>query len=357
MILTLLFLVPGLVRANDLPFENDDQNPDLPFENEQDQPQGEDYPEDPDDNSVEANEEQAKATPSPQPVPIPRSLSEIIGLPELMVAVGFVLYLGIFLAGRAAVKAKISRVASTLLPSFQRYFAVVPGHFEKRNNHTFDTWVTGRKGYQGALITQKFRKTCDPLGIAMAIFQGESDTLVIEVLLKPSHSPSFLFHVSKEKPYFADDMKLKRLAMGQKLQAWTDMGPQKADFVKLVNDFMEENPGVVQMIELGDSNRFDTRENNRFVAHFEFRVVGAIEDFMTDELVDFCVAVCDQFAVLKLSREIQIRNEAHREKLMKEREGGNEEKKPTPEEEEKQRKRRERREQNKFKPKIVMKKG
>ena len=355
MLFSLLFLVPGLIRAEDLPFDSDDSQPDLPFQEDvPEDDQQDDYPE---ENTIESNEKEAAATPTPQPVPVPKPLSEIIGIPELVVALGFVLYLINFLVGKASVNGKIARVAQTLLPSLQRHFAVVPDHFEKRNHHTFDTWVSGRKGYQGALITQRFRKTCDPLGIALAVFQGESDTLIIEMLLKPRYHPALVFHVSKEKPYFADDMKLKSSTLGQKLQAWTDIGEHKAKFIKMVNDFMEQNPGVVQLIELADSNRFDTRDNNRFVAHFEFKVIGAVEDFMTDELVDFCVAMGDEFAVMKLPSEIQIRNERLREMLLKEREGQNTEKKLTPEEEEKQRKRRERREQGKFKPKIVMKKG
>lgn len=341
-----LFLALAAVRCE----EDDVYNiPELPFEGDYAQPEEIDPF---DENSVEQNEAEAAAEPTPTPVPEHHSLQEIVGLPEIIVVVTAVIYLIVFISGRSTVKAKISKVCDTLLESFRRYFAVVPQKFEQRNYHTYDTWITGRTGYQGALITQKFKKACDPIGIVLDLIRSGTDKLQVEVLLKPRHSPSMMYHVGKDKPHFADDMKLKSHAMGQRLTSWTDLPVEiKSKITEMVSKFMEQNPGVLELLELSNVNRFDTNKDNKFVAHFEFKVYGKIEDFMNDEIVDFIMALCDEFVMMKLPADVQARNEKIRELMIKSQEP-KEEKKLTPEEEEKARKRRERREEMRFKPRM-----
>jgi hypothetical protein len=161
-----------------------------------------------------------------------------------------------------------------------------------------------------------------------------------------------MFHVSKEKPSFAENLTLKSYAIGGKYTVWTDFGDAREGFIRLIKAFLEEWPGTIELIEICDTNRFETRKDCRYVARFEFRVIGPIGEFVTYELVDFCVKLTDQFTLLKLAPDVLQRNERLRERLTKEKEGKKEEKKPTPEEDEKAQRRRERKEQRALGPRI-----
>lgn len=339
----IIALFVAIARCNDPFSEPDPVHADLPFEGDGEQ-----------DAEVEEPEMPTETpSPTPTPAPVPREMREVIGLPELFVAGGFVMYLVIFLVGRAYIKAKLGEIKVRLFESLRRHFAIVPEEFQARNVHTFDAWVTGRTGYQGGFITQRFKKTCDPLGISMSLFQGSADTLTMEFLVKPKHLVSLVFHVSRENPQFVESMKLKSYNLPERLTVWTDLADQRGAFMTLVNAFIEGNPGVLDMIEVSDVNRFETKDNNKYVARFQFKIIGAISDVITDELIDFCISMTDKFASMKLPRELQIKHEKVRATLARENEP-KEEKQLTPEEEERLAKKRERRDAKRSMPKMKM---
>jgi hypothetical protein len=341
---------------SDLPYEPDLPSDDqLPFEADSAPPEPEESP----DVEEEINDAEVGATPTSSPSPTParinRSLAEVTGTYEIIVAIGMAVYLATFLYGRRSVQSKIEKLAETLLASLRRHFAVCNGNFEMRNYHEYHRLITGRTGYQVGIITQKFQRACDPLGILLSILRGDSDKLIIEFLLKPVHQFCGVLHVSKEKPYFADDLKLKSYGMKQKYSVWTDIPDQRDIFVNPIREFIEEHPGVVELIELSDVNRFTTRSENRYVAHFELKVVGQIDRFISDSLVDSIVKIADSFVVLTVPPEVHARNEKAREQLLKEKQGKKEEeKKLTPEELEKLERKREKKEQKRLTPKIKL---
>jgi hypothetical protein len=266
-----------------------------------------------------------------------------------------VFYLLTYLYGRRSIRSKIEKVTEPLLGSLRRHFAVCNGAFEIRNYHEYHRLITGRTGYQLGFIIQKFKRMCDPLGILFSVLRGDSDTLIIEFLLKPVHQFCGILHISKDKPYFADDLKLKSYGMKHKYSVWTDIPDQRDIFVSPIKEFIEEHPGVVELIELSDVNRFSTRNENRYVAHFELKEVGQIETFITDSLVDFIVKIADSFVVLNLPPDVHSRNEKVRENVLKEKEAKKEEeKKPTPEELERLERKREKKEQKRLTPKIKL---
>ncbi|KAH0792291.1 hypothetical protein GPJ56_003817 [Histomonas meleagridis] len=321
----------------------------IPFENEQEIVGGEEKM---DLNEVEENEEQeiekeeadVKSTPQPQLVQVSVPLSQILGIKEVGIGCLILLYIIIFFVGKSITKSKINKISNKLNPELRKYFAVVPDKFIERNYHQYDTYITGRKGYVGCLISPRFAKTCDPLGFLMRIVTSEKDMIAFEFILDPKYNISGMLHVSKDKPYFADDLKLKSHSLGQKLQLWTDFGDeQRKVFTKIINSFMEDNPGVLQLIELSNQNRFETRDSGHYVARIELNIEGPIDEFLSDELLEFVMNISDSFTMLKLPSDIQTRNERTRILLAKERQP-KEEKKLTKEEEERLEKKKERKE-------------
>jgi hypothetical protein len=163
-----------------------------------------------------------------------------------------------------------------------------------------------------------------------------------------------MIHVSREKPSVVDRLKLKAYAVSQRLTMWTDLGESREPFMAIIKNFVEANPVIVQMIEVADTNNFETRKECGYVARFEFKIIGD----MGDSIVDFLVKVADEFVLLKLPADVQYRNKKLRDTLNKGNEGKKgEQKRLTPEEEAKLQKKRERREGKKMSPKIKMVKG
>jgi len=350
-----IFLVFAVL--SDLEFEDDDPMQGLPFE--PDVPAEEPVPDQ--DAEVKANEAELTGTPTPPPVVlVKKSLAEIVSYREAIAVAAVVVYFCIYFSARQTIKSKLRKLSNSLLLSLNRHFEVVPHKFEEINNHQYSVWITGRTNYKGALVSPSFKHTCDPLGAVYAVFMGESDMVTLEFVLLPPSLTSGIVHVGKEKPSFAEKLKLKSCSIGNRLSMWTDLDASREPFVAAVRSFAEENPGVIQLIELSDTNRFETRGECRFVARFELKIIGSIEEFATDALVDFCVKLADAFTLLKLPADVRARNEILRDKLIKEKQNEGkkeEEKKLTPEEEEKIQRRRERKEQMRTTPKIKMVKG
>jgi septum formation inhibitor MinC len=201
-------------------------------------------------------------------------------------------------------------------------------------------------------VTVRLRRACDPLAIIYSVFRGQTDTFSIEFLLIPPHKPAGIIHIAMETPPFADRLKLKSFPLENKYCLWTDIGEMAGKFVESVKKFIESYPTSLELIELSDTNRFDARAQCRFVARFEFKICGTIEFFVTDELVDFCVNLADEFCMLKLTGSVQQRNQALRDTFVKEKDTEKEEKKPTADEEEKAQRKKERKEQKKLNPKV-----
>jgi hypothetical protein len=178
------------------------------------------------------------------------------------------------------------------------------------------------------------------------------DKFAIEFLIIPPHCPAGIVHVGKETPPFVDRLKLKAIPIGNRYSVWTDFGEGVERFVRIVRECVEKSPTVLGMIEMCDTNRFETRTEGNFVARFEFRICGNIERLITNELIDFCVNMADEYCLVRLPGEIQHRNQSIRDVLLKE----DEEKKKTgqkkAEEEEKAQKKRERRDQKRLTPKV-----
>jgi hypothetical protein len=349
----LVFLLVLANSEEELPFADE---PELPFEPAE--PEGFLESDGSDDNEEQPEEGNgADASPTPTPEPVRRTLLEVTGLIEVCAIGGFVLYAVVFFVGRSIINSKVQSTCAAILTSLRRHFAVVQNRVTRRNYHTHDAWITGRTGYQGSLLTFRFKRTCDPLGIVYSIFKGESDTVSFEVLLNPERDWNALFHVSREKPYFVDDLKLKSSNMAQKLVVWSDMGESKQRFVQMVNEFLESRPGCLDLIEISDTNRFETKKDNSYVAKFDFKLKAAVDSDAADQIVDFIVTMCDQFATLALPSDVQLKNGRVREKLRKDRENEGkkeEQKKMTPEEEERLRRKQEKKEQRRMAPRVKM---
>jgi hypothetical protein len=339
----------------DLPFEDDTPNEQLPFEADQPPDDHDAEPPDPDEEITQAEADIVPtATPAPsvnRPITL-RSALNVCGWSEVGVLAVIILYILTYLMGRSRISSALAKRGDALRQSLTRFFAIAPPKFNSRNIHDYYALVSGRTGYQSGIVSIRFKWGCDPLGLLWSVLRGETDKIVFEFLMDPPRPPSGILHLSKEKPSFADEFKLKSFGMKQKFTIWTDFPDQRDPFVAVIREFIEENPGVLEMIELSSTNRFMTREENRFVAHIELKIVG---DAAIDDFVDFAVKVADAFATLELPADVQAKNEKTRERIEKERkEGQEEEKKLSPEEIQRLERKREKKEQKRLTPKVKM---
>lgn len=322
---------------------------DIPFEVDE---QEEDFAGDDDENldeEIEKEEADVRKAPTPpQKVSIP--LRDIIGKREVYVGIMMAVYLAFYCVGRMIVSRKIKEVNQKLPAAMRKHFAVVNDKFYQRNRHDFDSYMSGRKGYMGCVTSLRFAKTCDILGYLKRVIFSETDRVIFDFLLDPKNEFAGMVHVSKAKPYFADDLKLKQHSIGNRLQLYEDIGDENRKvFTKLINDFNEEHPGSLQCLEMSNTNRFETRDNDNYVVHFELNVIGSPDTFYNQELIDSIVKIADTFTMLKLPNEIQYKNERTRILLNKKNQP-KEEKPLTKEKESKLEKKRERKENKRIHP-------
>ncbi|OHS94886.1 hypothetical protein TRFO_10825 [Tritrichomonas foetus] len=343
--LFLLFAIAVRCDETDLPFDNDD---DEILDHEQDKPDQQD-----EDQDIADDEKDIQPTPTPQPERVRIPISQLFGKLEFGVVILLVVYVAFYISGQKILKTKTQAIYEIFSPLIRKYFAVMPRDFTIMSNNEVAIYFSGRTGYIGGICTIKYKRCCDILGILYSIFMGEHQTITFDILLEPKYQPSGIFTISKDKPYFADDFKLKQKNLPNKLQCFHDLGKESHQFLEIITPFIKKHKNSVELIEISDNNRFEYENNGKFVVHMEFRIVGSEADFINEELIDFVMKVSDKFDTVQFPFEIQSANQRLREKLIKERTQEKEEEKPiSKEEEEKLARKREKREQGKFKPRF-----
>ncbi|EAY17905.1 hypothetical protein TVAG_225310 [Trichomonas vaginalis G3] len=344
----IVFLLLALaVRSvdQDLPFEDETVSTDSTNQNdEQDDAENVDGP-----------------TPTPTPTPVvlhPVPLKEIMSLREVLAAGIFVLYIITFFAGRAKLKAKFDHFYKTCLPLFRdKYFAIVPEIMQYENIHKRKCYITGRTGYQGGILTVEYPYSCDPLGILYSAFQNRKPTLTVELICQPLTQPNGIIRITKDKPHFFDQYKLKmnQIEADPHLKCFTDFGDVKKEFIEKVNDFLADFPRSIQMIEASDLNDYETRLESNYVARFE--IILNDPEILCERLVDFIMDFADTFVTLQLSKDQLEKNDKLRNALIAERQRRQKEeeeknKKLSPEEQKRLEEKQERRERRRNSPKI-----
>lgn len=306
------------------------------------------------DEEIKKTESELKTTPTPKPTPVPIPLNELITKVEYGVIGLFIFYVIVFFVGRKIISQKIRAAYQQLSPQLHKYFAIVLENFTEKNYHDHFLYFTGRTGYIGGICEIHFRRRCDILGFLYSFFSGDHDKVAFDLFLQPKYNPIGVLTIAKEKPLeFPDDFKLKLVPLKHRFNCYTDFAKERHGFLDLINKFMNEHPNTLEYLELNDGNRFHYNQYKRWIAHFEFKIVGDFERFFNDELIQFIMTVSDQYASIQFPYEIQSLNERLRAKLRKERNGEKEEKKPlTKEEEAKLEKKREKRENPTFRPQF-----
>lgn len=339
-----------------------DEFSDLPFEDEKPEATKEEVIDSEEQQSEQEavdedeNVEPPPPTPTPEKVRIP--LKNILSLREVAVAASFVVYIIVYLIGKANINKKKQIIENKLFSLLREdYFAVVPDTFQRMNPHLHKTYVTGRTGYKLGVISAQFKNCCDPLGIIYAILTGKKDKLTFEFVLEPPREPLAYMRVAHSKPEYFDQLKLKSTQLEEHMHAYNDFGDARTPFVSAITQFQENRPKTLQFIELSDDNQFETRLEGRFVAKFEFYMPDDIEDFIDADFVNFVMGIADDYITIKLgegqrTKNLDIRKSLLRAKKVEEEKKKEAERKPTKEEIEKAEKKAERREKSKLRPKF-----
>ena len=342
LVLAFLFAFFARCEESSLPFSDDEIYDDSDAEESQEE------------SDIKENEKDIQATPTPAPPPREKvPLNKLFGSRELVVLGISIIYAFIFYVGRTNVKRRVQKCYEILAPFARKYFAVVNKKFYQKNNREYMIYMTGRTGYISGIVTLRFKRSHDILGIIYSMVNNEHEKIIVDMILNPKYEPSGVLFVGKEKPYYADDFKLKGYTI-KKLQCYTDFKKERTPFVEVISEFIKEQGNLIDMIELCDNNRFEFEKTGKYVAHFEFRCIRSIQDCLNEDVFAFIMKLSDLFTSAHFPYEIQSANLRTREKITQDYSStAKEEKKLTPEEEAKLEKKRERREKNKFRPKFV----
>jgi hypothetical protein len=211
------------------------------------------------------------------------------------------LYVAFYLLGRMSMQAAIKRAGRAFATPMRKYFYVVPDILQQSTLHEFHCWVTGRKGYLGALVKAKFTMRSEPLGWLFDTIIGRGNRLVFEFVCEPEPEQIGVFSLRYNDLDYIKELKLPRENIPQmRLNLFTDFGDSKQDFLDEALAFNRKRPGVIWAIDLANTNGFDTKEGGRIVARFEFLFPHKFERFIDDELIDFVVGVADKYVSLRL---------------------------------------------------------
>ena len=296
--------------------------------------------------------------PTPTPTPnIKIPLKDLLSYRELIVGGGVLIYILFFFIGKLSIDKSKKYLSDNFLSFLRNYFAIVPQYLTKQYLHRYGSYFTGRSGYQGGVISIIFPSQCDPIGKTISILKNSFPTLTIEFILTPPKPISGFLKISNSKPNNFEELKLKQFNLPDKLSCFTDIGEYRSEFLEIVSEFIEKNPKTIESIEFSDINTYETREESKYVARFEFSLRYGMEGFINEQLVNFIMNLTDKFVTLKLSKDIIEKNISIRNKIINEEKKKNNEekkieKKLTPEEQEKLDKKLEKREAKKFNPRI-----
>jgi hypothetical protein len=284
MMLLAILLCPGRPDSDELPFEE----PDSPS---------------------------PTATPSPTPTPtaapaIQVPYSRIFGATELAAALIGLLYIIFYFAGGILMEWSMRRASRSLGPAMRRHFHVVPSAFRRLNNHQFNCWVTGRRGYLGCLVTARFSMRCEPLGWLFDRLTGRPSHLVFEFVCEPAAEEPAIFSLRHSQIDIVREHHLTRRAVpGLNLGLFSDFGSAEEPFVDLAREFAAKWRHALWAIDLSNCNRFETAEAGKIIARVEF-IFGKkpIENVITEELIDFVVKIADAYVTLRLPDDVREQN-------------------------------------------------
>ena len=238
---------------------------------------------------------------------------KLIKFREILVILLIIFSVVFFYQGNQSQQQILSQ-ADKFVDYLGEYYAAVPHKFSVLSPNTFDQIISGRFTHLALHVVIKMTKKLDFLGYIYDKIKKNQSKLILEFLLDPPETFCGMIHISQEKPIILQKLGLKPRPLESSLVLFSDLEDSADPIFDLVNTFDQNHLGIIKMIELSDSNRFDMLRDGRYVARFEFSLENPEKVFIR-EVSDFCVQVADAFATLKVDRAIQQKNRLFRQQL------------------------------------------
>jgi hypothetical protein len=255
----------------------------------------------------------AAQSPNPTPTATPTiqvPYSQVFGGTELAAALVGLLYIIVYFTGGVLMERSMRRASRSLGAAMRRHFHVVPSAFRRVNNHQFNCWVTGRRGYLGCLVTSRFSMRCEPLGWLFDRLTGRPSHLVFEFVCEPAAEQPATFSLRHSQIDIVREHRLtRRVVPGLDLALFSNFGAAEQPFVDLAREFAAKWRHALWAIDLSNCNRFETAEAGKVVARIEFVFAKKqIENVITQELIDFVVKIADAYVTLRLPDDVREQN-------------------------------------------------
>ncbi|KAH0796549.1 uncharacterized protein GO595_010442 [Histomonas meleagridis] len=246
-------------------------------------------------------------------------ISTIFKIREIIMIIIVLIFISFYIYGRKSIQNIQKRALETIISSFKEYYAVIPQRFVSYSNHRFDAYVTGRTSHLGCLITFNITKRCDPIGFVYDKLLKRNSTVSFEFLISPNQKVPLLLHISSKSPKFAECLKLKRYDMiNTNLICLYDLPESLDEFLPMIEEFIKTRPNVLRLVEISDANRFDLKNECRFVVKLEFNIDKNEEIVFSDEIIKFGVSLADKLVLFEVPQEALSKMENMRKEIVME---------------------------------------
>lgn len=309
-----------------------------------------------DDDAYEVDENEVDPTIKPTPFILtdemknvlmhyePKTFMNLIKLREIIVIIFIVIYILFYIYGKRSINYYIKKTVETTMNRLKTYYAAVSKRMTACSLHRYDSFSTGRTCHLGCLTTLRLTRRCDILGyiydnfllpkyvsrkmksnkpVDISFDNSGRSSLTLEVIIDQAQKIPLIFHISEYLPFYANKFKLLKYPLAEcennRLSCYTDFEESTTIFIPIINEFLEEHPGLISLIEISDANRFELRAECRLAVCVSFNIDGDFENqAFSDEAVDFVMKLADKYAQLDMPKDIFDRMQKTRNHIIQE---------------------------------------
>ncbi|KAH0795532.1 hypothetical protein GPJ56_000411 [Histomonas meleagridis] len=97
-----------------------------------------------------------------------------------------------------------------------------------------------------------------------------------------------------------------------------DLPESLDEFLPMIEEFIKTRPNVLRLVEISDANRFDLKNECRFVVKLEFNIDKNEEIVFSDEIIKFGVSLADKLVLFEVPQEALSKMENMRKEIVME---------------------------------------
>ena len=252
-------------------------------------------------------ESNSKKSEKPTSVSIKFNWKAIFRIQEKCIVGIIIFYILFYIVGSCINNYRVKTINNILISELSNYFEY-GNPIKRKSPNQYISFYTGRTEYDCCLLHISFSPICDPLGFIISLFSRHLSfsKISFEFLLHPSRYSGAQFYYFNKNLYtdkYPERSKTDTLSetdnsivISSKIEK--DMLEQ---FSSRISEFEAKYPNSIEMIELSDKNHFETQNNGKFVAKFDFLLPQfqiKVDNFINSEFFTFILYLSDTYLSL-----------------------------------------------------------